>query len=168
MYSTSLACRKLVFSSSKRASLSSIDFEISGGFCSTYRRCLRLAGGEGVSVKPEKDGGRLGDGDDSGDRRGFVDGDFVAGGCGDVSVDQGPGPHISGDDFSDDGKKKFVSRSGLCGRSGSGLSVFFSPEIELESNESNLDAIWETNFSTKSKEISFVLLSDQAEFGKLV
>ena len=45
-------------------------------------------GREGVSVKPEKDGGCLGDDSDFGNKKGFIESDFVAAGsCGDVSVD---------------------------------------------------------------------------------
>lgn len=112
-------------------------FETSGGRCSTNGRRSRLAGGEGVSVKPENDGGRLGDDDASREETGFV----PCGDCGVVSGDHGPEPHNSGEDESEVGRKKFVSLSGLRGHRGSGLSVFFSPEIEFEINDSNLDAI---------------------------
>jgi hypothetical protein len=137
-----LACRKLVFSSSKQASLSFIDFGISGGSCFTYHCCFRLAGGKEVSTKPEKDSGILDDNNDFGDKRGFVNSDFVANnGYRDVNVDHSLEPYSSDNNCSDDNKKKFVNCSGFFGRNNSSLSVFFRLKIELKISDSNLDAI---------------------------
>jgi hypothetical protein len=137
-----LACCKLVFLSSKRASLFFINFGISGDSCFIYRRCFRLIGDEGVSKKPEKDGGILGDNNDFGDKKGFINSDFVAGdGCGDVSIDYSPEPYSFSDNCSDDSKKKFVNCSGLFRHNNSGLSVFFRLKIKLKISDFNLDAI---------------------------
>ena len=73
----------------------------------------------GDRVNPDKDGGAFGDG-----------------GNGDHDLD--PDGRVG-----DEGRKKFVSRSGLfgLGRGGSGLFRFSSAEIALASNSSSLAAI---------------------------
>jgi hypothetical protein len=113
-----------VFSSSRRAILSSIAFETNGG--SYFKHCLSLSAASSVGerVNPNKDGGAFGDG-----------------GGGDHNLD----PNSSG---SDEGRKKFVSRSSLFGggRSGSGLFRFSSANINLASNSSIADAIFYSEY----------------------
>ncbi len=82
-------------------------------------------------MNPDKDGGAFGDG-----------------GGGDHDLD----PNGSG---GDEGRKKFVSRSGLFGggQTGSGLFRFSSADIDLASNSSIADAIFimKTVYVKKSK-----------------
>lgn len=109
-----------MFSSSRRAILFSTDFETSGGSCFKHRLSINAAGGAGEGVNPDNDGGAFGDG-----------------GGGDHGLD----PNSSG---GDEGRKKFVSRSGLFGdgRSGRGLFRFSSADIDLAINSSIADAIF--------------------------
>jgi hypothetical protein len=84
----------------------------------------------------------LGNNNNFSNKKGFINSDFIADNSyRNVNVNYSLKPYSSGDNYSDDSKKKFINCSGFFGRNSSSLSVFFRLKIKLKISNSNLDII---------------------------